>query len=178
MRAREMKFAKNFLKFAAALLVAILVALSSAQAAPIKIVAVGASNTLGWGVSNPYPVLLERMLRQKGIDAEVSNAGMILDTTGGMLSRIDAAVPDGTRLVILQPGGNDLRFFRTRESRVANIEAIVRRLHQRHIKVIVFDPVIPPQHYQWDRIHLNSEGHASFAAKLLPQVIAALRNSH
>jgi acyl-CoA thioesterase-1 len=92
-----------------------------------------------------------------------------------MLRRLDSAVPDGTQIVILQPGGNDLRFFGTRERRTANIDAMAKRLRGRKIKVIVFDPVIPPQYYQWDGIHISAEGHAMFATKLLPQVTDAIR---
>ncbi len=41
------------------------------------------------------------MLRAKGYQASVANAGISGDTTMGMLQRLDAAVPDGTELVIL-----------------------------------------------------------------------------
>ncbi len=120
------------------------------------------------------------MLKGKGYNVRVTNAGMILDTTSGMLRRLDGAVPDRTRIVILQPGGNDLRFFGTRERRAANIEAMVTRLRARKIEVIVFDPKIPRQYYQFDGIHITTKGHAMFASTLLPQVIAILahRNHH
>jgi acyl-CoA thioesterase I len=148
-----------------------------ASAASIMIVAVGASNTSGWGVAqgSAYPEQLQILLRAKGVDAQVINAGRPLDTTGGMLGRIDQAVPNGTRIAILQPGGNDLRFLGSREQRSANIAAMASRLRARNIQVIVFDPEIPPQYYAWDRIHLTTEGHAWIAASLLPQVLATLR---
>ena len=41
------------------------------------------------------------------MNARVANAGINGDTTAGMLRRLDRAVPAGTRVVILQPGGND-----------------------------------------------------------------------
>jgi acyl-CoA thioesterase-1 len=56
------------------------------------------------------------MLRAKGYDAHVANAGMSFDTTGGMLRRVDSAVPTGTSIVVFNPGGNDLRFFGSRSS--------------------------------------------------------------
>jgi acyl-CoA thioesterase-1 len=86
-------------------------------------------------------------------------------------------VPNGTRIAILQPGGNDLRFLGSREQRSANIAAMASRLRARNILVIVFDPEIPPQYYAWDRIHLTTEGHAWIAASLLPQVMALVRAS-
>jgi acyl-CoA thioesterase-1 len=149
----------------------------AAHAAPITIVAVGASNTSGWGVGEgrAYPEQLQALLRARGVDAQVINAGRPFDTTAGMLGRIDSAVPGGTRIAILQPGGNDLRFLGTREQRSANIAAMARRLRARNILVIVFDPEIPRQYYAWDGIHLTVEGHAWIAASLLPQVMAVLR---
>jgi len=150
---------------------------ASAQPGPINIVAVGASNTSGWGVGgrNAYPGRLEDLLKAQGYDARVSNAGVVLDTTSGMLSRLDAAVPDSTRLVILQPGGNDTRFFRSKEQRAANIAAMTQKLRARQIAVIVYDPVFPADFYQWDRIHLTAEAHRKIAAELLPRVVAIIR---
>ena len=80
--------------------------------------------------------MLQALLRKKGIDANVTNAGVHGDVTAGMLSRLDAAVPKGTNIVILQPGANDLRFFGTKEARAANIAAMAahaaRARHPRH----------------------------------------------
>jgi acyl-CoA thioesterase-1 len=104
----------------------------------------------------------------------VVNAGVGFDTTGGMLRRIDPAVPDGTRLLILQPGGNDRRFFVAEDRRAANIAAITSRLGARGIKVIVFDPVFPGEYYIFDGIHFTAAAHARIAERLLPEVIAAL----
>jgi acyl-CoA thioesterase I len=98
----------------------------------------------------------------------MSPAGVIADTTSGMLQRIDSSAPDGTHLVILQPGGNDLRFFGTAEQRKANIAAIERRLRERGIKLIVFDPVFPPDYFTFDGIHFTAAAHAQIAAQLLP----------
>jgi acyl-CoA thioesterase I len=88
----------------------------AANAAPLRIVAIGASNTHGWYVGNrgAYPAQLQALLRAKGIDAEVTNAGVPFDTTAMMLRRIDKDVPNGTDIAILQPGGNDRRFFGTK----------------------------------------------------------------
>jgi acyl-CoA thioesterase I len=148
----------------------------TADAAPLRIVAVGASNTHGWYVGNrgAYPALLEALLKAKGIDAQVTNAGVPFDTTAGMLKRIDSDVPKGTSIVILQPGANDRRFLMTKEQRAANIAAMERQLRSRSIKVIVYDEDIPLRYYTLDLIHLNSEGHAMIAAALLPRVITAI----
>jgi acyl-CoA thioesterase-1 len=152
-------------------------ALHTAAAAPLNIVAVGASNTAGWGVGadNAYPALLQTMLRERGYDANVSNAGVSFSTTNGMLQRLDFVVKPGTSILILQPGGNDTRFFGSKDQRNKNIATIVDRMRARHIRVIVFEnaEVVPAGQYQWDRIHFTKQGHVTAATYLLRQVIGA-----
>ena len=157
---------------------AALVAALPLHAATLNIVAIGASNTsgLGVGAQNAYPALLEALLRKKGVNAHVINAGQSGDVTAGMRNRLDAAVPKGTDLVILQPGANDLRFFGSKEVRTANIEAMKQRLHARGIRVIVYDPdPVPRDFYQWDGIHFNAAAHAKIAATLAAQIIATVK---
>ena len=164
--------------FRAVVLAAILAVCLPLRASALSIVAVGASNTSGFGVGadNAYPAQLQNILRKKGINATVTNAGVLGDVTAGMLRRLDASVPKGTDIVILQPGANDLRFFGTKEARTANIAAMVSRLRARGIRVIVYDPdPIPPDWYQWDHIHFNAAAHAKIAATLAAQIAASLK---
>jgi len=154
---------------------AVLTLTAPAGAATLHIVAIGASNTTGFGVGSDhaYPALLQEMLRKRGLNAIVTNAGVNGDVTSGMLSRLDAAVPNGTDLVILQPGGNDLRFFGTKAARTANINAMEAKLRARHIRFILYDPdPVPPDFYQWDHIHFNAAAHAKIAATLAAQILA------
>jgi len=165
--------------FALTAIFALLAALLSPfQAQALNIVAIGASNTsgLGVGAQNAYPALLEALLRKKGIDAHVTNAGALGDVTAGMRNRLDAAVPKGTDIVVLQPGANDLRFFGSKEARSANVEAMKQRLHARGIRVIVYDPdPVPRDFYQWDGIHFNAAAHAKIAATLVAQITATIK---
>jgi acyl-CoA thioesterase-1 len=157
----------------AAVFAAVFQLAAPADAAALNIVAIGASNTSGWGVGaqSAYPAQLQALLRKKGIDANVTNAGALGDVTAGMKSRLDAAVPPGTNIVILQPGANDLRFFGTKEARAANIAAMVAHLRARGVRVIVYDPdKIPDDFYQWDHIHFNAADHARIAAVLAAQI--------
>src|SRR3974390_3285553 len=77
--------------------------LCASSAANAQVVALGASNTAGKGVSSQdaYPAQLEAMLKAKGYAVSVINSGINGDTTPGMLARLDSAVPKGTRVVIL-----------------------------------------------------------------------------
>jgi acyl-CoA thioesterase-1 len=155
---------------------AVMLAVAPAAARPLRIVAIGASNTQGFyvGRDGAYPAELQRLLQQKGIAAEVVNAGVPFDTTNAMLRRIDRDVPAGTDIAILQPGANDRRFLVGAAQRAANIAEMQRRLKKRGIKVVVYDEDIPLRYYAFDFIHLTREGHAMIAAALLPRVLALL----
>ena len=138
---------------------AMLLSLGVAQAATI-IVALGASNTYGRGVarSEAYPAQLERLLRARGHDVRVINAGINGDTTGGMLGRL-GAVPRGARVVILQPGGNDRRKGRAGE-RAANVGAIESRLQARGVRVVMLENgMFRSLPHQPDGQHLTPEGY-------------------
>jgi acyl-CoA thioesterase-1 len=144
-----------------------------------QVVCLGASNTAGKGVSpqEAYPAQLEVMLRARHYDGRVANAGISGDTTWGMLNRLETAVPTGTRVVILQPGGNDARRG-TASWRDANISQIVERLTARQVAVIMLENQligeIRRQGYGSDGQHLTAEGYRLLAAQLLPGVATAL----
>lgn len=147
---------------------------SVAQA--FTVVALGASNTAGKGVGEEaaWPAQLEGLLRGRGLDVRVINAGINGDTTADMLARLNEAVPDGTNLVILDKApANDQR---SGVNSAANVAAIKSQLRARGIKLFI----IPAMH-QWgdqllqpDGIHLTAEGHRRVAERLLPIVLSAL----
>lgn len=158
---------------------------AEATAQQVSIVALGASNTYGkgrgktpGGVSpgRAFPAQLQAMLKAKGYDARVRNAGVAGDTTAGMLARLGSAVPNGTQIVILQPGGNDARRG-IGAGRAANIAEIQRRLAARGVKVILLERIlslVPSGSRDPDGQHFDARGHAAVAAHLVPQVIAAI----
>ncbi len=159
---------------------------SHADAQQVSIVALGASNTYGKGrgqtpggvdPGRAYPAQLQAMLKAKGYDARVRNAGVPGDTTGGMLARLASAVPNGTQIVILQPGGNDARRGTDAGQRSANISEMQRRLQARGIRVILLERIlslVPSASRDPDGQHFDARGHAAVAAHLVPQVIAAI----
>ena len=104
----------------------------------LLIVAVGASNTYGEGVSraDTYPAQLEAVLRRGGLDVTVRNEGINGQTTAEVLSRLRRTVPEGTHIVILQVGGNDLRPGEETNTNV-NVEKMVATLRERHIEVLI-----------------------------------------
>jgi acyl-CoA thioesterase-1 len=139
--------------------------------AQAQVVALGASQTNGKDVSRDqaYPAQLEAMLRARGRSAQVVNAGVDGDTPRGMLSRLDSAVPPGTKVVILQPGTNAVD-----PGAVSQIRA---RLAARGVRVIMFEGarrLVPAGDVQADGQHLTPEGYRVVASQLLPQVLRAL----
>ena len=133
------------------------------------VVALGASNTYGKGVSpsQSYPAQLETLLRARGLNVHVINAGVNGDTPRGMLGRLDGAAPAGTRVVILQPGTNAVD-----PGAVSQIRA---RLAARGVQVIMLEgAIVPVQYHKADGQHLTPEGYRILASRLLPQVLHAL----
>jgi acyl-CoA thioesterase-1 len=165
--------------------------LAAAGAEPTYIVALGASGIHGKGVllSEAFPAQLENMLRADGFNVQVINAGVDGDTTSGMLLRMDSVIPLGTKITIVQPGGND---FRSRkrglsvEQHLANIEAIVARLRAQQVQVMLcgddsaeaalarrYDAIsisCSDRSHLLDGEHLDPIGHRIVAERLLPAV--------
>jgi acyl-CoA thioesterase-1 len=144
-----------------------------ALAEAATIVALGASNTYGKGVARnqSYPAQLEAILRARGINVRVVNAGINHDTTVNMLRRLDSAVPNGTSVVILQPGGhNDTRTGSPDVS--AEIQS---RLRARGIPVVMFyNQMLRGLPKQLDGRHLTPEGYRMVAEAIAPQVAGVI----
>ncbi len=169
-----MRFMKVLI-FASALVGAVVSLTDSASA---QIVALGASNTAGKGVgsSEAWPAQLESMLRARGSNTQITNAGISGETTGQVLGSLSSAVPDGTKIVILGIGAfNDIRTGGSAEVARANIVAIKKQLAARGIKVIDALGIMQsvghqPGMLQADHIHLTAEAHHKVALQLLGAV--------
>jgi acyl-CoA thioesterase-1 len=161
---------------------------ASAQAATVRIVALGASNTAGYGVSRDqsFPAQLQSMLRQQGYDVQVKNAGISGDTAARMLRRLSTAVPADTQIVILDPGNNDIKACTepwrpqkcaTPADHDAQVAAIASQLRARGIEVFMANiefRSIPIADWQADRRHMTPEGHRIIASRLAAQIVAAI----
>jgi len=114
-------------------------ALFGVTEAKAQVVALGASATRGYllPITDAWPAKLEGLLHQRGINVSVANEGVNGDTSDGMLSRLDSAAPNGTRVVILICCGNDNKDKRhIVADHVGNVTALVTRLRARGIVVI------------------------------------------
>lgn len=130
-------------KHLAAALFSLLAAFGSftlpAFAEPVKIVGFGDSLMAGYGLGpgEGFTDRLQAALRAKGHDVTVENAGVSGDTTSGGLSRLDWSVPDGTQLVILELGANDMLRGVAPELVEKNLDAMMARLAARKIPVLL-----------------------------------------
>jgi acyl-CoA thioesterase-1 len=147
-------------------------------AAHAQIVALGASNVAGKGVSSSeaFPAQLERMLAAKGYNAHITNAGVNGNTNADLLARLDQAVPAGTKVVLLGTLGGRYNARRLGQGdQNAELASIMAKLRSRGIKIIPVGAAgLTRKHLQVDGVHLTAEGHAIVAARLLPSVIRAL----
>ena len=66
-----------------------------------------------------------------------TNAGVSGDTTSGGLSRLDWSVPDGTQLVILELGANDMLRGIAPDITEKNLDAMLAKLKERKIPVLL-----------------------------------------
>ena len=114
-------------------------AISSARAEPFKIVGFGDSLMAGYGLGpgEGFTDKLQAALRAKGRDVAVANAGVSGDTTSGGLARLDWSVPDGTQLVILELGANDMLRGVSPDITRKNLDEMLGKLKKRKIAVLL-----------------------------------------
>ncbi len=118
------------------------------QVKPIKMVVLGDSLSAGLGLSasDAFPARLQKALKDKGINVEMTNAGVSGDTSSGGLERLDWSVPEGTRAVIVELGANDaLRGLDPAVTRAA-LSDILTRLKARNIAVMLCGMMAPPNY--------------------------------
>jgi len=114
-------------------------AISSARAEPFRIVGFGDSLMAGFGLGpgEGFTDELQAALNAGGHDVTVANAGVSGDTSSGGLARLDWSVPDGTQLVILELGANDMLRGVAPDITRKNLDEMLGRLKQRRIAVLL-----------------------------------------
>jgi acyl-CoA thioesterase I len=152
----------------------------AASAKTINILAIGASNTAGRGVSNTqaWPAVLQSMLRSKGYDAHVTVRAFDGLTSTQIMSYTNS-IPAGTQIVIFDLGvSSDRRHNIPLSQSAANQAEIVRRIREHGavpIKAPFGDASRGSYPKQADGEHFTPVGHRMIAARLVPRVIAAAR---
>jgi len=110
-----------------------------AQARTLRVVALGDSLTAGLGLpqDRAFPEVLEKALRAKGYDVEVSNAGVSGDTAADGLARYDWAVPEGADALIVELGANDMLRGLDPAAAKASLAQILARAKGAHVATLL-----------------------------------------
>jgi acyl-CoA thioesterase-1 len=115
---------------------------------PVKLVVLGDSLSAGLGLpaQEAFPAKLQKALQAKGIEIDMTNAGVSGDTASGGRDRLDWSVPEGTEGVIVELGANDaLRGIDPDLTRTA-LTDIVQRLKARKIPLMLCGMLAPPNY--------------------------------
>ena len=122
-----------------------LLAPAMAYADQARLLVLGDSLVAGYGLppGQSLPDQLQRDLATKGVSVTVINAGVSGDTTAGGLTRLDWSLADNPNAVIIVLGGNDMLRGLPPEGTAANLDAIVSRLRERDIEVLLAGMMAP-----------------------------------
>ncbi len=120
--------------------------LHATKADKIRLLAFGDSLSAGYGLAagEGFTDQLGTALREEGMDVKVLNGGVSGDTTAGGLARLDWMLSDRPDAVIVELGANDgLRGLDPDETE-ANLDAILNKLKQHNIPVLLAGMLAPP----------------------------------
>ncbi len=120
---------------------------NSDQARDARPVIVTFGDSLTAGVAGrSYPDDLQGLLDQNGFKFRVDNQGVSGDTTTDGLARIDNVLAEHPALVILEFGGNDgLRGIPVEATR-KNLQEMIERLKNAHIRLVLLGITLPPNY--------------------------------
>jgi acyl-CoA thioesterase-1 len=121
-------------------------ALAQTPAPELRLLMLGDSITAGFGLSRAEapPARIQALLRERGRNVRVIDAGVSGDTTAGGRARLDWALADRPHAVIVALGGNDgLRGLTPAQMR-ANLTAILDTLARRNIPALLAGMIAPP----------------------------------
>jgi acyl-CoA thioesterase-1 len=145
---------------------------------------IGDSNVVGKGVSpsQGYPAKLEAALKAKGHNVRVVGSGVNGDTTDGLLSRLNSAVPNNAKVVVIWIGINDVRSGKPHFEVQAKISTIASMVQKRGIEVVAI-PVGAHNDIHNNTVytivgdsrrHLNPAGYEQIVSRTLAAVEAAV----
>jgi acyl-CoA thioesterase-1 len=124
----------------------VFLAIQTALAAPVTLLALGDSLTAGLGLETPeaFPARLEAALKAKGLDVRIVNAGVSGDTAAAGLARLDWALSEDVGGLIVELGANDaLRGLDPAQTEAA-LDAILAKAAARRLPVLVAGMQAPP----------------------------------
>jgi acyl-CoA thioesterase I len=117
-----------------------------AAARTLHLVALGDSLTAGYGLpqGQGFAEVLGRVLRAKGWDVEVTNAGVSGETAEDGLARYDWSVPAGTDALLVELGANDMLRGQPPEGAEAALAEILERAKKAHVATLLTGMLAAP----------------------------------
>ena len=142
---------------------------------PKIILCFGNSITAGYGLDpeQAYPEVLAGILREKGYNYKVVNAGLSGETSAGGLSRIDWVLRNKVDIFILELGANDglrgLPLAQTKD----NLESIIKKVLNKYpdTQIVIAGMMVPPnmgKDYSNEFIYIFNELATENNALLIP----------
>ena len=124
---------------AAVFLLCLCFAFADPASGETRLLVLGDSLTAGSGLKarDAFPARLEAALRRDGLAVKVINGGVSGDTTAGARARLGWALRAKPDAVIVELGGNDALRGMAPARAEANLEAILARLAEREIPVLL-----------------------------------------
>lgn len=113
---------------------------------PVKMLVLGDSLVAGYNMParDAFPAQLERRLKAEGYNLRVINAGVSGDTTAGALARLNWLLgPDKPQFALVALGANDMLRGVDPAQTYANLDAILTRLAQEKVQVILAGMLAP-----------------------------------
>ncbi len=112
------------------------------------VLAFGDSLTAGFGVEPglSYPDYLQKEMDAHGLRWRVVNAGISGDTTTDAANRVDDAIAQKPRIVIVEFGGNDGLRGLPLETTRANLDRVLDALKKAGIEVVLAGMTLPPNY--------------------------------
>jgi len=135
----------------------------------------GNSLTAGYNL-NPtfaFPAVIERILKEKGYDVEVINAGLSGETSAGGLERINWVLRHPINILILELGANDGLRGLPLEQTKKNLQSIIDRVKEKYpdVEIVIAGMMVPPnmgERYGNQFIKIYPELAQENDAKLIP----------
>lgn len=134
-------------RIASAIVFAYILCIAAVSAAePVRILAFGDSLTAGYGLAeaDTLTTRLSDALTKMGRPALVINGGVSGDTSADGLSRIDWALADKPRIMILALGANDMLRGLDPSTTRANLEGIIAKAEAAGVETILAGMLAPP----------------------------------
>jgi acyl-CoA thioesterase-1 len=127
------------------------IALTSARAEPVRILAFGDSLTAGPGIDagDSLPAQLKRRLSEDGYNVEVVQGGVSGDTTTTGLARLDYTLGAGPfDIAVVELGANDMLNGHDPKITRANLDRILAALKQKGVRPVLTAMVSSANHGQ------------------------------